>query len=125
MAIKIARVFLRGEKKRTGLRSCFFGSGWCGFCLQRLTHEIAGKTPNDDVLPELGDLGRDQFFDRVMIGILDEALLEQANRSVKLVSFPSTILVMNILGFALVFHLRVVNLAFALNKAAGTSSRLT
>ena len=70
MAIKIARELFRGEKKRTDLRSCFFGSGWCGFCPQRLTHEITGKTTNDDVLTQLGDLGRDQFFDRLMSGSL-------------------------------------------------------
>src|SRR5206468_13093070 len=60
-------------------RRFFHAWNRCGFDLERLTHRIASKTPDHDVLTKRCDLARDQLLHR-LIRILDEPLLHQANR---------------------------------------------
>src|SRR5215211_9262339 len=73
---------------------------------QCFAHGIAGETADHHVLAQLGDLGCDQFADR-LIRVLDEPLLEQANRAVELVQLTFHDLREDVLRLAL--HLALVN----------------
>ena len=57
-----------------------------GIVRQRFADQVAGETANHNVFAQFRDFGADQLPDR-LVGILDESLLQQANRAVKLLQF--------------------------------------
>ncbi len=80
---------------------------------QRFADEIARKTANHDVFAQFRDFRADQFLDR-LIGILDESLLQQTNRAVKLLEFSVDNFVHHVSGLPLTW--RLVNLALGFNQ---------
>ena len=70
------------------------------FAWQRLADEIANETADDDVFTQFRNLAIEQVPDG-HIGIFNETLFEQANRTVEFLEFSFHNFVGNILRFAL------------------------
>jgi hypothetical protein len=89
---------------------------------QRLTDLEAGEAADDDVFAQLSDLRVEQIIDRLGV-VLDESLLEQADRAVILVDLARDDLLDHGGGFAL--DRGAGHIALDGEQLSGTSSRLT
>src|SRR3984893_7432821 len=81
--------------------------------LNRLADKIPGKAPDHDVFTKLSDLRCHQLVDR-LVGVLNETLLEQTNRAVKLVELSIDNFLHHVLRLA--FDLRFVDRAFRFHR---------
>src|ERR1041385_2409534 len=77
-----------GQRPPLQSSGLLFLLNWRRGFAERFAHQISRESPDDDVLAQLSDLGRDQFFHR-LVRILDKPLLHQADRAVKLVELPA------------------------------------
>src|SRR6266403_4140157 len=80
---------------------------------KRLAHQIAGETPDHNVLAQLGNFRIQELFDR-LVGIYYERLFEQTDGAVKLIEFSIDNLLRDVFWFP--FNLRLVNLALSFDE---------
>ena len=89
------------------------------FARQRLAYEITNESANDNVFAELGNFCVEQVVN-CDFRIFDEALLEQANRSIEFLELTFHNFVGYMSGLAL--HLRLIDLALSFDEIAGNIS---